>query len=33
MKKESRTPASVQDGTFDILKVNAMRWDWRDLYH
>ncbi|HEY0793237.1 MAG TPA: ion channel [Chthoniobacterales bacterium] len=33
MNNKSDVPIQVRSGTFDILKVNALQWDWRDLYH
>ena len=32
MKKDS-SPPSAAVGDFNLEKVNAMRWEWRDLYH
>ena len=32
MSKE-RNPISVRSGQIEFLKINAVRWDWRDLYH
>ena len=26
-------PVSVRSGQIEFLKINAVRWDWRDIYH
>ena len=32
MRKAS-APISVRSGNIEFLKINAIRWDWRDIYH
>ncbi|MEI6533922.1 MAG: ion channel [Verrucomicrobiaceae bacterium] len=31
--KKSNTPIPVRMGQTEFLKINATRWEWRDLYH
>lgn len=31
--KKSNTPIPVRMGQTEFLKINAERWEWRDLYH
>ena len=33
MNRKRNAPALVPSGGFDLQKVNAITWDWRDLYH
>ena len=31
--KKPPAPISVRSGNIEFLKLNAVRWDWRDAYH